>query len=235
MTLAIAVGGPAPAGGQGAPSNLQILNGIVSEDLAAIMEATSVSLGVECTHCHIQGAYASDALPAKQKAREMMRMVVAMSEPGRGTFELLESPSCWTCHRGSTQPAVVAPVTVAGVADVAVVAAAAAPVPEVFSSSTEPAGEVYENVTTFADVPANELRGIMASFRTALGVGCDHCHVPGNWASDDRIEKVMARVMADMRWNLEATYFMGRTAVTCWTCHRGAITPQTSLPAALMP
>jgi photosynthetic reaction center cytochrome c subunit len=75
----------------------------------------------------------------------------------------------------------------------------------------------------------------MASFRTALGVGCDHCHVPGNWASDDRIEKVMARVMADMRWNLEATYFMGRTAVTCWTCHRGAITPQTSLPAALMP
>lgn len=212
------------AWGQGAPTNIEILNGVGAAELNRIMEATSASLGVECTFCHVEGDYASDAAGAKRRAREMMRMVVAMSEPGRGTFELLESPSCWTCHRGSTQP------PIRPVSD-----PAPAPVPDVFSSSTEPAGEVYENVTVFGDVPANQLREIMTEFRTALGVGCEHCHVAGNWAADDRIEKLMARVMADMRWNLEANYFMGRTAVTCWTCHRGAPTPQTSLPAGLLP
>lgn len=211
------------AWGQGAPTNLEILNGVGPAELNRIMEATSASLGVECTFCHVEGDYASDAVGAKRRAREMMRMVVAMSEPGRGTFELLESPSCWTCHRGGTQPAI------------RPLAEAPAPVPDVFSQSADPAGDVYENVTVFAEVPANQLREVMTGFRTALGVGCDHCHVPGNWAADDRIEKLMARVMADMRWNLEGTYFMGRTAVTCWTCHRGQTTPQTSLPAGLLP
>jgi len=217
--------GPAAgrSSGQATPSSLEILNGVSAGELDQIMEATSRSLGVDCAHCHVDGDYASDALGAKRRAREMMRMVVSMSEPGRGTFELLESPSCWTCHRGGIQPAI------------RPVSAAAAPVPDVFSTSSERAADVYENVTVFADIPANQLREIMAEFRTSLGVGCDHCHVPGNWAADDRVEKLMARVMADMRWNLEANYFMGRTAVTCWTCHRGETTPETSLPPALRP
>ncbi len=210
--------------GQEAPSNIEVLNGIGAAQLTEIMEATSASLGVECTHCHVDGDYASDAVGAKRRAREMMGMVIAMSEPGRGTFELLESPSCWTCHRGSTQP------PIRPVSD-----PVRASVPDAFSTSTERAGDVYANLTVFDDIPANQLREIMTEFGTALGVGCDHCHVPGNWAADDRIEKLMARVMADMRWNLEASFFMGRTAVTCWTCHRGETMPATSLPSALLP
>ena len=70
---------------------------------------------------------------------------------------------------------------------------------------------------------------------TALGVKCDHCHVQGNFPSDERLAKRTARRMIAMTKALNAEYFakhevkegesvLGR--VTCMTCHQGSTTPK---------
>lgn len=98
--------------------NLQVLPRDISRDqLTDIMRGFTQALGVRCEHCHLPreaepGAprrgglnldFASDARPAKNKARFMMRMtdslnrVVLASLPGRS-----EPPvrvTCITCHR----------------------------------------------------------------------------------------------------------------------------------------
>jgi hypothetical protein len=212
-----------PAGQTAGFENLQVLTGVEPDQLQLIMQATAVSLGVECNHCHDTTAYESDALAAKRTARDMMRMV---AELGGTTFELLETPSCWTCHRGATSPVVRPPVLD--------LPPPPAP-PEAFSASTSPAGEVYDNVVVYADRPANELQELMEGFTRALGVGCDHCHVETDWASDDNILKPLTRLMVRMQGDLETGRFGGREVVSCWTCHRGDATPESSIPAALMP
>lgn len=74
----------------------------------------------------------------------------------------------------------------------------------------------------------------------ALGVTCDHCHVDGNFASDEKPPKRSARWMLKMTRALNTREFpkyqikdgesvLGR--VTCFTCHRGAIEPPTAPPA----
>ncbi len=204
--------------------NLQILEGVPPDRLQSIMEAMAVSLGVECEHCHVPEAFALDEKPAKTTAREMMRMVGSLSSTW---FELLESPSCWTCHRGAVSPEVVPPPLL----DSTVNEAPFGP----FSESTSPAGEVYENVRVHAAIPANELRGVMASYTRALGVGCDHCHVAGDWASDEIVLKELTRFMVEAERWVVAGHLSGNDAVSCWTCHRGEATPQSNLPPALMP
>ena len=202
--------------------NLQILDGAPPEQVALIMQAMSLSLGVECVHCHRPGAFELDTEPAKEIARSMMRMVAAL---GSTTFEVLEVPSCWTCHRGSVTPVVVPPLL-------------EFPVEQPFGpflSSTDPAGDVYENVITHASLPAIELREVMASYTRALGVGCDHCHVPGEWASDEIIGKQLTRIMAEMQRNLDRDVFDGEERISCWTCHRGEVTPQSNMPPRLIP
>lgn len=93
-----------------------------------------------------------------------------------------------------------------------------------------PAGEVFENVQTFRAVTAGELLDVMAGFNRSLGVSCSACHVRGNWASDDKHEKAIARHMAEMTAGLnhEMNVASGVVAqrVTCWTCHNGATKPE---------
>ena len=204
------------------PENLQVLGGVPAEQLQQIMDAVGLSLGVECVHCHEPGAFALDDKPEKQTARQMMRMVETLSST---TFEFLEVPSCWTCHRGAVVPESIPP---------------ALPFPldppaGPFSDSTGASGVVYRNVVTHAQLPANELRDVMGGYTRALGVGCDHCHVPGDWASDANIVKQLTRVMSDMQSDLAPNLVDGPDQVTCWTCHRGEVTPQSNMPPELIP
>jgi hypothetical protein len=212
---------PTPGASQ-TPRNLQILAGVDADQLQLIMEATRLSLGVECAFCHDPSSFASDLQEEKRTARRMMEMVGELSQT---TFELLESPSCWTCHRGNTLPQSIVPET--------------EPAPfiptGVFRGSTGPAGTAYENLSIFADIAAEELEARMVVFARSLGVGCEFCHNTADWASDENIRKPLTRIMVQMQRDLNSRFFDGRDAISCWTCHRGAITPQSSLPPTLVP
>ena len=92
-----------------------------------------------------------------------------------------------------------------------------------------------ENVKLLIDLQVPALRAEMQRMAAALGVKCDHCHVQGNFASDEKSSKRTARRMLEMTRNLNAQSFpryqvkdgesvLGR--VTCHTCHQGSTTPK---------
>src|SRR5260370_4994579 len=70
----------------------------------------------------------------------------------------------------------------------------------------------------------------MRSFRTALGVECVHCHVQGDFASDDNPKKEIARNMLVMAREINAKFPDGKRHVSCYTCHRGAKEPLVAPP-----
>ena len=78
------------------------------------------------------------------------------------------------------------------------------------------------------------LMGNMQTFAPALGVqdngGCNFCHVADDRSSDEKPEKVKARMMIEMVRDINAKFADGATHVTCWTCHRGSTKPESSRP-----
>ena len=82
-------------------------------------------------------------------------------------------------------------------------------------------------------LPPDGLIQVMRGYQTALGVRCDHCHAGRDFASDDNPKKNIARMMIGMVHDINAK-FPGdaKERVTCYTCHRGAVTPLTAPPAA---
>jgi len=72
----------------------------------------------------------------------------------------------------------------------------------------------------------------MRAFRTALGVECNFCHVQGNFASDDKPEKVTARMMMHMTADINSKFTDSKAHVACFTCHRGDKEPVMAPPAA---
>jgi hypothetical protein len=98
-----------------------------------------------------------------------------------------------------------------------------------------------ENVKLLTDLQVPALRAEMQRISAALGVKCDHCHVQGNFASDEKGPKRTARRMIEMTRGLNAQFFpkhqvkegespLGR--VTCFTCHQGAEQPKSAPPPA---
>ena len=104
-----------------------------------------------------------------------------------------------------------------------------------------PAGEVFKNLKDYGSMPAGRLLSIMEfGFTRSLGVDCTHCHVPGDWASEAKVQKQIARDMSKMTGRInrellrEVKAFEGRKGrnmplVNCTTCHRGAIKPALNL------
>lgn len=92
--------------------------------------------------------------------------------------------------------------------------------------SSEPAETQYRNIQALKGLPAAQLPGVMRSFARGLGVQCTHCHVAGHFELDEKPAKLTARRMLELttRWNAEAPPPLA--AVSCWTCHRGALTPE---------
>lgn len=79
---------------------------------------------------------------------------------------------------------------------------------------------------------AEEVRPAMGAFRIALGAKCDMCHVQGDFASDEKPEKEMARKMIVMTREINAKFPDGKQHVSCFTCHRGDHHPKTEPDAA---
>lgn len=90
--------------------NIQLFKGMPAARLLRVMEmGYARSLGVNCTHCHIPGAWEKDDKPTKQIAREMAGMVGAINNQHLKQIKNLKSAqpvvNCTTCHRGQTKPA----------------------------------------------------------------------------------------------------------------------------------
>src|SRR5882757_4319785 len=83
---------PAHAGAQWPPERLKNMKVLPAEipirALVDTMAGFTRALGVRCAYCHVGGEttplekidFSSDSLPAKVKAREMLRMVVAINQ-----------------------------------------------------------------------------------------------------------------------------------------------------------
>ena len=92
--------GPSPFAN---PKNLKVLP---TEGLQPTMAGYRVGLGVMCTYCHVEGDMPSDDNPKKNIARAMIRMVGDINSrfpDGKAHV------SCYTCHRGETQPKMTPP------------------------------------------------------------------------------------------------------------------------------
>jgi len=97
-----------------------------------------------------------------------------------------------------------------------------------------PASQVFENISAMPNTPVRVFLTIMnEGYARALGVRCTHCHVEGNFASDDKRPKRAARQMAAMhRMINQQLQAMSELAlppqsrfINCSTCHRGMINP----------
>ena len=83
--------------------NLKMIGEVPAGRLPTVMNLFATSLGVGCAHCHDTGDWASDAKPAKQRARDMLAMVHSIGET---YFSADKNPvRCGTCHRGAIRPA----------------------------------------------------------------------------------------------------------------------------------
>ena len=68
----------------------------------------------------------------------------------------------------------------------------------------------------------------MDVFTQALGVQCTFCHVQGQFDSDEKPQKNMARMMLTMSREINDKFDDGKLHVRCYTCHRGSPQPLTA-------
>lgn len=81
-----------------------------------------------------------------------------------------------------------------------------------------------------ADIPVPQLIAKMRYIAGSLGVECGFCHVRGDFSSDQKDTKLIARKMLKMVDTINKDNFDGREEVNCYTCHRGATHPVSQLP-----
>jgi hypothetical protein len=105
-----------PGSAGAARPNLKVLPALPESQLFPMMNLLADSLGVRCDYCHVQATpdltrtpsnlggwvWDRDDKPQKRTALEMMRMVVELNA---GRFKGQSRVTCYTCHRGTTQPA----------------------------------------------------------------------------------------------------------------------------------
>lgn len=98
---------PFSAGGAAVVSaaNLKLLT---PENVEITMQNITFALGVRCVDCHDVTDLSLDTKPMKVKARMMLEMVRDINAKfGDGKTHV----TCWTCHRGSTQPQLSRPIS----------------------------------------------------------------------------------------------------------------------------
>jgi predicted trehalose synthase len=120
-----------PATAQSQFKNLQVFPPDIQKDeLIAAMRVFTRSLGARCNECHVVTAtepkevldFPSDAKEEKRVARVMLRMTHELNTTWMNRVEAAEGHaeapkamsvqeavtsgrvSCWTCHRGKTEP-----------------------------------------------------------------------------------------------------------------------------------
>lgn len=109
--------------------------------------------------------------------------------------------------------------------------------------------DVYQSVPKWKnlkvlpkDISKDSLDHLMEGYTIALSVDCNHCHATQkdnpkklDFASDDKIEKEIARGMIQMTNDINKNYFQPHFpdpkpaqvyVVNCVMCHRGAVNPE---------
>lgn len=86
--------------------NIQVLKGMPDSQLIPTMQFISASLGVNCAFCHVVPEFEKDDKPEKATARQMMQMQFAINKNNRAIFGDTGAITCYTCHRGQTNPQV---------------------------------------------------------------------------------------------------------------------------------
>jgi hypothetical protein len=123
MSAVSALGQPGTAGAN--RPKLQVLQALPEAQLFPLMNFVADSLGVRCDYCHVQATpdlskmpanvggwvWDSDDKPAKVRARDMMKMVVALNG---ASFGGRAQVTCYTCHRGAERPNRLPPLPPAG-------------------------------------------------------------------------------------------------------------------------
>ena len=94
--------------------------------------------------------------------------------------------------------------------------------------------KVFKNVQVLKGIPVDEFMGTMGVFTTSLSLCCGNCHTGAGTSNpkweDDPPRKRTARAMISMVQNINKQNFGGRQVVTCWTCHRGQLSPAVTPP-----
>ena len=199
------------------PKNLKLLD--PKTEIRFVMQSFNEALGVQCTHCHVQGDFASDENPKKEVARKMISMVrlIDTSFPSSaGVFpDGYHEVDCSTCHRGNVKPETVAP------------------------------SKFYNRGNSLGNPPPAQVPGVslkllpvethvhgadslMGEFRDALRVDCNYCHgggKPQEWDLNPRKDIARKMIMLVRQINAQfpgtGVFPVGEQKVTCWTCHRG--------------
>ncbi len=90
---------------------------------------------------------------------------------------------------------------------------------------------VFKNIQVLKGIPADEFMDTMGMFASSLLFDCTGCHVEeiltrreAFAVSTPRIQR--ARQMVVMMNTINRNFFAGQPRVTCFTCHRGADTPE---------
>lgn len=101
--------------------------------------------------------------------------------------------------------------------------------PAATQGSEKPAEQVYKNIQVFKGLPATQLIGAMNFMAGSMGVSCNHCHMPNQFAKDDKPAKQTARQHLQMTRALNDANFEGKAVINCVSCHRGTIRPDSAL------
>lgn len=100
-----AQGGPPNLDGKTAEQvykNIKVLKGVPADQVIESMHLIRGALGVDCEFCHDDPDRATDTKKPKETARDMMRMVMDIN---KNNFKGEQEVTCYTCHRGSADPA----------------------------------------------------------------------------------------------------------------------------------
>ena len=91
------------------------------------------------------------------------------------------------------------------------------------------AKDVYQNVKVLGNLSVGAFTRHMLSITQWVSpeAGCTYCHNAQNFADDGKYTKVVARRMIQMTQNVNGNWqsHVGKTGVTCYTCHRGNPVP----------
>ena len=200
-----------------AAKNLKVL--AANTDIRFVMQNFTQVLGIQCTYCHVEGDFASDANPKKETARKMIALIRQIDPyfpSSVGVYPAgYHEVDCSTCHRGSIKPETKAPTE--------------------FFNRNESLGSPPPTVTPGVnlrvlpvDTRVHGEGSVMHDFRDALKVDCGYCHGAGKpFEADENPRKEIARKMIllvrQINSNFPGTaiFPVGYQAVTCYTCHRG--------------
>jgi photosynthetic reaction center cytochrome c subunit len=132
-----------------------------------------------------------------------------------------------TGYRGTGTALMYNPRTVAEQADLNAVPEIASPARVRPNAPT--AGKTYQNIQVLGDLSLAEFGRTMDAITTwvAPKASCAYCHEEGNFASDAKYTKIVARRMLQMTQHLNTQWrqHVGTSGVTCYTCHRGQAIP----------